>query len=635
MRSRKLLIRILILASVLVVIAVAIIMSVGTGPGPDSPQWCLARATEKAWSFEQYDYDLYCDIVRAYGKLGDVKGAERAVDIYLNPDRKSWLRETFDTILIKMRLKPEPLPVGLMAVSFARPVYYLEKGFIRAREGIWHVLAQVRANAGDPAGAKACAAAVDDSYVRSHIYCVAADSFASLGDDRSFRECIQLAKADAAAEAAAGITKQQYFTTVRTLAEAGKTDEAQSVAAEAFAEEDDTTIWYGYIVRAGASEAFTEENAITTACEIIVRALDARRDTEGLRKYIDFAKSESKSTEAASWKASLLRTIAGGLARAGDVEGAIALARSTPDNTDLYAEIVKVLTQEGNLSDAEAVAAAINDADARSKAYCCVGDAQAKAGDVDGTERSARAILQALDRCAIYERLATFHANRGDKARYEEAVRRAAGAADEAPEDWVYPHLAETCAQNGDMTNFREFIRRAKARADSIERDDDARSSAYRCTVDALAKAGALDEAMAVAQSIPLSFPKDRAYASIATEYIAARNLEAALSIAKSISTPAPRNASYFEIAKVQATAGTLDDAQVTLTAIHDDELMLREAYAAIGYAAAKAGRLRELRSWIETLKDSLHRSRVCLGAAQGLIEKQAEEKKAQAEAQK
>ncbi len=453
MRSRRVLVRVLIPACVFVAVVAIIIVVTDTGPGPDSPKYWLRLALAEAG--QTGNFYIHQAIVGAYGELGDADGACKAAQTYIDNLRKSWLRSTISNILIKARLKKHVITVS--------------SGPMIIPSSIWAHAAKAQAKAGDPVGAKVSAASIwPDAakaqakagdpvaaiehrlaiHTRSSAYCAVALAFAKAGDEDGFRKCINLAKADAAMFKTAGSESLDIEIAV-TLARAGRIDEAAAIAAN---------LNYDGTFRR------------------IVRAVKEQGNIEGLRKCLEIVESADWN-DAGYDRICVIGHLLGPLVKDGHVDEAMALVESSA-NAGLYLPVVKALADIGKMSRAIDITKTIRDDKYgwHRNAWDCIARAQARAGDIPRAKKTVLNIAYRSGRYRAYRSIARLQAEQGDRAGYEETIGLAAKAVDRrahCDKASAYVELASDCAELGDMANFWKFIARARACADKIEDNND------------------------------------------------------------------------------------------------------------------------------------------------------------------
>jgi len=330
-------------------------------------------------------------------------------------------------------------------------------------------------------------------------------------------------------------------------------------------------------------------------------------------------------------KADLLATIARIQARNGDFEGALATAE----------EVVASGPQDWHLV----------------RTYRAIARAQARAGDYDSAMQTAKSLREDYPQHARNVRselIAILHAEKGDVA-----AARATIDAIESPSFQAVGSIAIILGKRGDRENYQTFMHLTEEGLS--RRAGDNRRWLIANVSRTQAKAGDLAGASATMERIvdtngrliecvelgwwfaavgnrKVSQMYYRLAADIAerietTPEIAAviadahagvGNIEAAMAVAEGITDATQRSRADHSIALALAEAGDFEGAQAHAERITDVRTLT--AYRRIAKLQARAGRLSELLRWIAGLPTPAARGPAHIGAAEGIVDKNADE---------
>jgi hypothetical protein len=242
---------------------------------------------------------------------------------------------------------------------------------------------------------------------------------------------------------------------------------------------------------------------------------------------------------------------------------------------------------------------------------------------------------------------------RGELAEAKEFARMHPRPRDEAH---ALCAVALAMSEADDPDGYKECIELARA---AVARIDDSNdwphlpiSAAYEAIAETQIKAGDTDGAAATARAIGLQdfggYWKAKAYARIALALSEAGDVvgyegfvKLALAAARALPERRPPDPLYAStqdhalvmLLQFQAEAGDIAGAKESFRAL--SRFHRKKAGHSIAKAMAKDGNMQGAYEWISKLSKSEERARSYLAVARMLIEKHAEEKKAQAEAQK
>lgn len=349
-----------------------------------------------------------------------------------------------------------------------------------------------------------------------------------------------------------------------------------------------------------------------------------------------------------------LAMLAGGQARAGLFEGARTTARGIADGrarAKAFSEIAAALVERGRFEDAVATARAIEIFAGRSDALVAVGRALAEAGRIEEALAAARAIPEDIQRLRVLHKVADLLA----RERRPEAdailregialARRLSGESEQAIFVGQFAGVLARLGRDGEAMALADSIARPELRhsalgpiasaqaetgridaalatlklIDTRNRDRDnpvfARTAAMRDIVRALAKAGRLDEAAAIAATMRSANDyRHVALRAVALAYAGAGRFEQAIAYARSIGS-GERDYVLRALVPVLVEAGRFDDALAIGRSLAQG-YERAPAIAAVGAGFWKADRkpaaeaaFREALSAAEALPEGLFRS--------------------------
>ena len=358
------------------------------------------------------------------------------------------------------------------------------------------------------------------------------------------------------------------------------------------------------------------------------------------------------STHMAWGKIEIHRAVLMAKAKAGDLSEARKMLKSLPEQFPLYGlrvqgrfqmELVELLAEKRNLDDARSVAGDIDDPYARAGAEYAIVKVLARSGHIDDAKAAAQKIEQGTAQSLALAEIAYGLAAAGKAAR---ALKVAESMADANARSYACRRVCEAQLEKGN-------IKGARAAAQRIT-DPPARAEAYCTMVTAQLKAGDLAGARA---TLDLVSDDDRpaALLSLAEAHAAAGDRSRAMDFialakkAADAGSAARRPKSYKAITETQAKIGDIVGAAMTIDAMtkgyrfrpDDSEesgpgldlvapalarMRLKMLRATAKAYATGTAPLSKLRRHIKTLKTPLERAHACLGAAEGLIQKRADE---------
>jgi len=374
----------------------------------------------------------------------------------------------------------------------------------------------------------------------------------------------------------------------------------------------------------------------------------AARDTAG--KMTDPA-----STHMAWGRIHIYKTILIAKAKAGDLSEARKMLKNLPERFPLYGlrmqerfqiDLVKLLAEKRNLTDTRSVVNDIEDPYARASAQCAIAEVLARSGRID----DAKAAAQQIERGAMQNRAQAEIAYGLAAAGSAPKAMGVAGAiADANARSFACLRVCEAQLDKGDMEGAKTAARQIADRT--------CRGDAYCAMLSAQLEAGDLAGARATVELVS-DDDKTAALLSIAEAHAAAGDLSRAMDFialargAADAGSAAGRPKSYQAVAETQARIGDIVAAAVTIGSMTkgyrfssgDDSawsepglqsvtlarLRLKMLRATAKAYAAGTAPLDELRRHTKTLKTPLERAHAYLGAAEGLIQKQAADRRNQ-----
>jgi len=344
------------------------------------------------------------------------------------------------------------------------------------------------------------------------------------------------------------------------------------------------------------------------------------------------------------------------------------VGRQSFSKADLLAAIARVQARNGDIRGALATAEEVVASGAQAwhlvGTYSAIARAQARAGDYDKAMETAKNLREDYPQYGNNNRsqlIAILHAEKGDVA--------AARATLEAIESPSYPsyyalrNIAIILGKRGDRENYQTFIRlteeslsrragskprwvltnvsRTQARAGDLEgasatmdRIVDAEVRLTECAelgwwFDAVGNREVSQMyyrlAVDIAEKNEIT-PETAAW--VANAHAALGNIEAAMAVAEGITDAAQESYANHSIAVALAKVGDFEAAKACAEKIMRVRMLM--AYRQIAKVLAKADRLSELLTWIGGLPTPQERAHAYIGAAQGIIEKKAQEPKRQ-----
>jgi Trypsin-like peptidase domain len=327
-------------------------------------------------------------------------------------------------------------------------------------------------------------------------------------------------------------------------------------------------------------------------------------DSDRARRLATDAEALARTITDRYAQAQALTALAAAIAQAGDSDrahrlatDAEALARTITDpdvQEQMLAGLVTAVAQAGDLNRAEALARTITDPGAQEQALAGLVTAVAQAGDLDRAEALARTITDPDAQAQALGRVGALAAETGD---FDRAYRLAADAESIARTltEWyaqarILGGLVTIAAQAGDPTRAHRLAAEAKALVDSPTVDSDAREQAKVDVAIAIAQAGDLDRAEAIARTLsdalaPWYYLSGRnrapALAPLVAAMARAGDLDRAEALARDIHAQLDKAKALIELAIVAAQAGDLDRAEA-LVHVTTDHVGHKQALAGL-----------------------------------------------------
>ena len=351
------------------------------------------RASARSIEDGDWRAQALCTIAKAQAAAGDTDGALTSA------------RSIEDAVYLRAQ--------ALIAIAGAQAAAGDIEGALATigiEDGGWHAqalcaIAGAQATAGDIEGALASARSIEDAvYVRAQALCAIAGAQATAGD-------IEGALASARSiEDAVYVRAQALIAIAGAQAAAG---DIEGALASARSIEDADRCAQALIAIAGAQAAAGDiEGALASA-----RSIEDLEPTDLERHYQSANEIEDAR---AAWRDEALCAIAEAQAAAGDIEGALASARSIEESVYVRAQaliaIAGAQAAAGDIEGALASARSIEDleptelerhyqsaheikdalATQRAEALRTIAEAQAAAGDIEGALASARSIEESV-----------------------------------------------------------------------------------------------------------------------------------------------------------------------------------------------------------------------------------------------
>ena len=344
------------------------------------PMGLLSEALASARSIENADRraQALCAIAEAQAAAGDIEGALASARSIENASRRA---EALCAIAEAQAAAGTARGVANTITEALASARSIEDANIRT----WALctIAEAQAAVGDIEGVRASARSIEDGDWRAQALCTIAKAQAAAGDTdgaltsaRSIEDAVYLRAqaliAIAGAQAAAGDIEGALATI--SIEDGGW--HAQALCAIAGAQ-----------AAAGDIEgALASARSIEDAVYVRAQALIAIAGAQAAAGDIEGALASARSIEDADRCAQALIAIAGAQAAAGDIEGALASARSIEDlePTDLE----RHYQSANEIEDARAAW--------RDEALCAIAEAQAAAGDIEGALANARSIEESV-----------------------------------------------------------------------------------------------------------------------------------------------------------------------------------------------------------------------------------------------
>jgi tetratricopeptide (TPR) repeat protein len=328
------------------------------------------------------------------------------------------------------------------------------------------------------------------------------------------------------------------------------------------------------------------------------------------------------------------------------------------------ADLVRGLLESGlcspqkRIEQALVIAEQIADAFSRSRAYCSIALALARARKAKQAQEAftkaleaAGRIRDAFSRSRAYCSIALALAQAGQPEQAQEAFQQALAAAERIKDAYMrseaYRKVALALAQAGQPEQAQEAFQQALAAAERIE-NADWRSKAYAEVALALAETGQVAQALAAAERIKDAYTRSAVYRAIALARArkakqAQEAFTKALEAAGRIRDAFSRSRAYCSIALALARARKAKQAQEAFTKALEAAGRIRDAfsrsraYCSIALALAQAGQpeqaqeaFQQALAAAERIKDAYMRSeayrKVALALAQAGQPEQAQE---------
>lgn len=364
--------------------------------------------------------------------------------------------------------------------------------------------------------------------------------------------------------------------------------------------------------------------------------------------------TDSETSTYMAWgKIQIYKAILTAMVKAGDLSQARRMLKDLPERFPRYGlrmqpgaqiEIVEFLAENGNLDDATSVVNDIDDPFARAGAQCTIVKVLAHSGHIDDAKAVAQKIEQGTAQSLAQAEIAYGLAAAG---KAPQALKIAESMADANARSFAYLRVYNGLLENGDIEGAKATARQIADLLRSVE--------AYYMMLTAQLKAGDLAGAQATVALVHDN-KKPAALLAIAEAHAGAEDRSRAMDFialaeeAADAGRAARRPKSYTAIAETQAKIGDIDGAATTIDAMtkghrigSDDDSEESRPFLDLRAPALARLRLRLLRStakayatrkaplaklWrhVKTLETPLERAHACLGAAEGLIQKQADE---------
>ena len=340
--------------------------------------------------------------------------------------------------------------------------------------------------------------------------------------------------------------------------------------------------------------------------------------------HLDDAKAAAREIPNPLWRAMAYQELVRIQAESGDIEGAKATARDIevfwPPKEGKDSADVKIMAQMSGDGAAEnffSISTAM--------AYREIVIVQAESGDMEG----ARATVQEMD--ALDEKRTWAETARADLAYVQAKSGDIAGALSaiktlRITQDYAYGRVCEGQAEYGDISGAKATLQRMGGSRHE--------QRARRAVAIAQARASDLDGAKATAAELK---PEEAVWRDLAEICASAGDMDAYaehMELARKAAdllSYFPRRQELLDIMKAHARMHDLEVVIATAELLHRDHRPRYRTYNTMKKLlliartyVAKSGIRPELSRWIETLEEPLGRACACLGAAEGLIEKQA-----------
>jgi tetratricopeptide (TPR) repeat protein len=480
------------------------------------------------------------------------------------------------------------------------------------RSDLYYGLAYVQLHAGELASASATAAQVTNPQKSVYIHTALAERYHQRGDDEACREELQTARDVVLATEKNRTGNFLYSHLIQAYVELGMPEEAKSLA-------DSLPPWFD-------------------------RDLGLRYVASGLAKrgQLEAALAVAKNDVSAKSREAALAEVAvacAGEARIEDTQAVVQELQEAEQRDRVYATLVKALAKAGRLSEAQAAVAQIVSPEKKADAESAVLFQWADKQDPETIEARLKEVSTREEKLSLYKQLIEklTAVQKIDEA--EAAIEAMVAVIKQSPRPTAtskfgqygdsfeiasaraqYLPLASILAKRNDLAEARRCIARAAEPILQLPPESGlGKGMLLVQLVSTQAEIGDLKDARRSLEEIKEGFPRSMAASVLAPAFVKAGDVPSALQVAALIDNLPSGKGTYVEATvKELIRSGDVAAAKQAFADLGDSAAEAK-SYRAAGRTMLETHRGDELYQWLPDMPSDVARAFACIGAAEGL----------------